>query len=145
MTIKQTNRDIGKIVMAKVLYLPFNKPGVMRILLMTLVAIFLASCQPKNLPTVVIISGEQITAKFSHMTTKAEIEAVAKKIAFTGGELDYSQSIFFDDGKLRTLILTIKSPLGKVGSTKADLTGLQYGYVGFMIGAEGQMKVGKME
>jgi hypothetical protein len=116
----------------------------MRVFVLTSLLTFMISCQPKDLPTVIDIKENAFTVKFSHMTTKSEIEDVAKKVAFTGGELDYSQSSFFDDGKLKTLKLTLKSPLGHVGTTRSELMGLQYGYVGFSFGPDGSMSIGKM-
>ena len=36
-------------------------------------------CKPKDLPTVADLNGDRITVKFSHQSTKAEMEQIARE------------------------------------------------------------------
>ena len=91
-------------------------------------------CKPKDLPTVADLNGDRITVKFSHQSTKAEMEQIARDLQekYTIN-MDFSKSIFFDDGKLRELDLNIFIVGGSGGHTRALLTNLQYKYYGFSL------------
>jgi hypothetical protein len=116
----------------------------MRVFFISMIATCLFSCQPKELPTMVIDKDEMFVAKFSHMTTKAEMENTVKLVEQKGGTLDISRCKFFDSGKLQILNITVKEPSGNAGSTKADIVPLQYGYYGFEWQSDGQFGVGSI-
>lgn len=92
----------------------------------------LASCQPKELPTVLEQSEGYALMKVSHQTTKAELSSMAIKLAEQGIDIDFSKSEFFEDGKLRNLKLAVKTPDGDSGTTSADQVLLQFKYFGFL-------------
>jgi hypothetical protein len=109
----------------------------MRNIIFILILGLFSSCQPKELPTIITSDEDSFVAKFSHMTTKTEMEQVAKAVAENGGELDFSRCSFYDNGKLQKLSIAIKAPNGSSGATGADIVGLQYGYYGFYWGTGG--------
>jgi hypothetical protein len=69
--------------------------------------------------------------KFSHQTTKSEMEKIAADLSVVGIKLDFQKSTFFEDGKLRDLNIWVTCPNGNEGKTAAPLTNLQYNYYGF--------------
>lgn len=89
------------------------------------------ACSPKDLPTEFSTSAEASVLKVSHMTTKSELETISKSLLLSDIILEYDQSEFFEDGRLRTLRLKVLTPAGS-GQTSADLTNLQYKYYGFI-------------
>lgn len=99
--------------------------------------ILLASCQPKELPTVLEQSDGYALMKVSHVTTKAELISMAQKLAEQNITIDFSSTEFFEDGKLRNLKLAIKTPEGSSGTTSADLVTLQFKYFGFKYDKDG--------
>lgn len=107
----------------------------------------LPSCMPKELPTVLDQSEGYALMKVSHLTTKEELQSMSSKLAEQGITIDYSSSEFFDDGKLRNLILSVVTPDGNKGSTNADLVTLQFKYFGFLYQKNGQpsFKIGTIE
>ncbi len=109
----------------------------MRIIIITLIIGLFSSCQPKELPTIITIDEDSFVAKFSHMTTKTEMEQIAKAFAEKAGELDFSRCSFFENGNLQKLSIVVKAPDGKYGATSAGIVGLQYGYYGFYWGPGG--------
>lgn len=91
-----------------------------------------ASCQPKELPTIIDSGEDFITVKLSHQTTEAEMKAIQKSLSERNVGFDFSGSLFFEDGKLRQLELTVSIPNVGSGRTKADLMTLQTRYMGFI-------------
>ncbi|MFZ1703585.1 MAG: hypothetical protein WAT79_04525 [Saprospiraceae bacterium] len=111
------------------------------------IAIFLAntSCEPKILPTVIEISPNEVLIKFSHMSNMEEFARVAMECAEYNINFQYTGSEFFQDKSLRNLAIQVTMPNGKSGSTKADLTTLQYKYYGIVAKADGYFKIGHIE
>ncbi len=65
------------------------------------------------------------------MTTFDEMKKAQEELKKIGTVLDFEKSLFFENGKLRTLNLTIILPSGTGGSCTADIVALQYHYYGF--------------
>ncbi len=104
-----------------------------QIITFSILAFFLFSCQPKDLPTVSDIHKDFAEVKFSHMTTKDELFRIKSDLRETSNiELDYSQTQFLDDGHIQTLKIGVRLPNGTRGSTSADLMKLQFNYYGFL-------------
>lgn len=106
----------------------------------------LFGCQPRDLPTVFNMSDGYALMKVSHMTTRDELNNISQKLKTQNIELDFSASEFFDNGKLRTLKLSVTTPDGNRGVTGADQVGLQYKYFGFLYQRSGTpaFKIGEM-
>lgn len=109
----------------------------------------LSGCMPKELPTVWENGDEIVVAKFSHQTTRAEVEDVAAALRDDYGIFFSTDgSTYFEDDKLRDLVLVITLPNGTVARTNAPLSKLQYAYYGFLIrkvdGEWSQLKVGNI-
>ena len=95
----------------------------------------LAACQPKSLPTVAEYYESGAIIKLSHETTKSELEIIKQKVENDYGiTVNYSQSTFFDNGRLRDLkiLLNEDHPVSR-GSFSVPLTNLQFQYHGFRI------------
>ncbi len=105
-----------------------------------------ASCQPKDLPTVFTQSEGYALMKVSHKTTKSELTDMAQKLTDQGIKLDFAASEFFDDGKIKTLRIGVETPDGNRGSTSADLAILQFKYYGFIYekGGNPTFQIGNM-
>lgn len=96
------------------------------------------SCQPKNLPTISDIHQDYVEVKISHMTTKEELAEIKSKLStICNIEFDYSQSEFFEDGKIQLLKMGVIIPDGNMGSGTADLMTLQFKYYGFEYNLKG--------
>jgi len=91
-----------------------------------------SSCSPKELPTILEQGEGYITVKLSHQTTEAEMQNIQKTLAEQGVQFDYEGSVFFEDGRLRQLELTVSIPNVGSGKTRADLMTLQTRYIGFI-------------
>lgn len=109
----------------------------MKIIVAFSLLVFLASCQPKDLPTVFTQSEGYAMMKISHETTKTELEQMSVKLAKQGIKIVFSSSEFFEDGKIRNLKLGVETPDGNRGSTSADLVVLQFKYYGFIYQKDG--------
>ena len=85
----------------------------MKNVLFAMMSILILGCQPKDLPTELIQSEGFASMKVSHLTTKAELESMSQKLATQEIKIDYSGSVFFDDGKIQKLKLyvVIQAPL----------------------------------
>jgi hypothetical protein len=90
------------------------------------------SCQPKELPTITEAGEDFITVKLSHQSTEAEMKAIQNELSKRNVVFDFSGSVFFEDGRLRQLELTVSIPNVGSGRTKADLMTLQTRYMGFI-------------
>jgi hypothetical protein len=93
--------------------------------------LFICSCKPKELPTIMHIDKDEITMKVSHQTTETEMINFKNQVNEFGVQLDFSKSVFFDDGKLRILSFAVSFPTGQIGTASADLMNLQHKYHGF--------------
>lgn len=102
----------------------------MKYLLVLSACLFLAiSCKPKDLPTEQSVSSQGAFIKMSHMTTQKEMERFASSVRLAWRtKFDFSESTFFEDGKLRTLKFQIVTPNGLAASGSADLQTLQHKY-----------------
>jgi hypothetical protein len=105
------------------------------------------SCQPKELPTQVKAESEECYLKASHMTTRDELIQIKQNLKKVGIDLEFGESTFFDNEKLRTLNLVVLFPDGTGGSCTADLTKLQYKYYGFQYSTTKQprLKTGALD
>ena len=111
----------------------------MRFLSFLLLGILLLSCEPKDLPTVKVLESERAILKLSHQSTKTEMEEYARDLNRNLGiKFDFTQSLFFDNGLLRSLNFQIVNPDGSGGRAAADLMNLQHSYVGFIVELDGQ-------
>jgi len=109
----------------------------MKIIVALSLLVLITSCQPKDLPTVFTQSEGYALVKISHETTKTEMEEMATKLAEQGIKIIFSNSEFFEDGKIRNLKLGVETPDGNRGSTSADLVVLQFKYYGFIYQKDG--------
>ena len=109
----------------------------MKIIVALSFLILLSSCQPKDLPTVFTQSEGYALMKISHQTTKTELEQMSIKLAEQGINITFSNSEFFEDGKIRNLKLGVETPDGNRGSTSADIVVLQFNYYGFIYQKDG--------
>lgn len=118
----------------------------MKTLTPLIVLLVLISCSPKELPTVLENTDSRVVMKVSHMTTRAELDDLSAKLAQTGITVDYSGSEFFDNGRLRRLVLMVVTPEGNNGRTTADIVALQFRYFGFeyIKGKNGRFKIGEV-
>lgn len=96
------------------------------------------SCTPKSLPTVFEVREGYAVLKASHEITQSELNIVQKELSQLGFVLDYDKSLFFEDGKIQRLSLTVQTPEGAIGSVSADLVTLQYKYYGFKYDKESE-------
>lgn len=100
------------------------------------------SCQPKNLPTIADIHDDYVEVKISHMTTQDELANIKLKLSSVSNiEFDYSQSEFFEDGKIQLLKMGVITPSGNMGSGTADLMTLQFKYYGFEYNPKGNPSI----
>lgn len=90
------------------------------------------SCMPKELPPSLDINGSDIIMKVSHQSTKEELMKWQKDLSLKNIEFNFSNSEFFDDGKIRKLSFTVLFPDGTKGSATGDLVAIQYRYFGFI-------------
>lgn len=118
----------------------------MKYLLLTFLSISLLSCNPKELPTVLIQKDGYALMKVSHQTTRSELAGIQNQLAEQGITLDYSGSSFFDNESLQILKMHVVTPKGHSGQTTADIVNLQYRYYGFLYQEDGQpgFKIGEM-
>lgn len=107
--------------------------------------VFLTSCEPKVLPTVVDVRPEEVIVKFSHMSDMGEMANAAMSCAQQNINMQYAGTEFFEDGRLRKLALQVTLPNGQKGTTSADLSTLQFKYYGFTINKEGNFKIGHLD
>lgn len=71
--------------------------------------------------------------KVSHLTA-TELESMSQKLATQEIKIDYSGSVFFDDGKIqKTKALCCYSRKGNTGATAADVVTLQFKYFWFSL------------
>lgn len=108
----------------------------------------LASCQPKNLPTVSDIHADYAEVKISHMTTKDELAKIKTELKSVSNiDLIYNQTEFLDDGHVQILKIGVQMPDGTKGSTSADLMKLQFNYYGFEYNPKGRpsARIGVMD
>jgi hypothetical protein len=101
-----------------------------RFLFLMILLQMVCGCMPKELPTMTEINDKMIKVKLSHQTTKGELETISRQVANYGVRMEYGNSTFFEDGKLRILSLVVTTPTHS-GKTSSDLMGIQYRYVGF--------------
>lgn len=107
--------------------------------------ILFTSCQPKDLPTEFKADKDQSYAKISHMTTQKELQVMQDDLKRVGITFDFSNSMFFKDGKLKTLHLTVILDNGTIGKFSADLMLLQFHYHGFEFNRnQGRFKTGSL-
>ncbi|MBK9256313.1 MAG: hypothetical protein IPM42_12565 [Saprospiraceae bacterium] len=118
----------------------------MKIVFSVFLVLTIMSCQPKELPTILEQSDGYVLMKLSHQTTKTELESMSIKLANQNIEMDYSNSEFLEDGRLRILKLVVKTPDGSTGTTSADIVNLQYKYFGFLYDKAGApvFRIGEM-
>ncbi|MFM2394185.1 MAG: hypothetical protein RLZZ546_2167 [Bacteroidota bacterium] len=100
--------------------------------LLFIVSMAITSCTPHELPPALIMDGDKILMKVSHQSTKEEMLKWQQDLSAKNIELNFSNSEFFDEGKIRKLSFTVKFPDGTVGSAGGDLVSLQYRYIGFI-------------
>ncbi len=103
----------------------------MRYLCLSFFILIFLGCQPKELPTQTKVDSEESYLKISHMTTIDELKKAQLDLMQVGIAVDFHNSIFFDNGKIRILDLVVVLPDGTGGSCKADLVKLQFKYYGF--------------
>ncbi|HMT53091.1 MAG TPA: hypothetical protein PKD16_07270 [Saprospiraceae bacterium] len=118
----------------------------MKNVLFAMMSILVLGCLPKDLPTELIQSEGFASMKVSHLTTKAELESMSQKLATQEIKIDYSGSVFFDDGKVQKLKLYVVTPEGNTGATAADVVTLQFKYFGFIYQKDGNptFKIGEL-
>jgi len=112
---------------------------------LSILTLLIVGCQPKNLPTISDIHSDYAKVKISHLTTKDEMENIKSKLKSVSNiEFDFSQSIFFEDGKIQILKVGVILPDGSRGSGSADLVTLQFKYYGFEYHPKGNpsMRIG---
>ena len=118
----------------------------MKHLTLILLTVLLQACMPKDLPTNVSISDQQIKVKLSHLTTRTELEQITSDLKSQNILMEYSRSQFFENGKLKSLSLQVAGENGKpAGSTVADLMGIQFHYYGFELKSNGYFKIGVLD
>lgn len=110
----------------------------------------LISCEPKNLPTVMVLEENYALLKLSHQSTKKEMTEFSRDCSQSiGVSFDFTGSQFFEDGRLRSLKFQIRGPKGRGGRAAADLMNLQNSYVGFLFDLRGaggaHIKTGKFD
>lgn len=92
------------------------------------------SCQPKELPTVMKVTKEQVLLKCSHQTTKDEL---LKFATITNRlhklQIDFSETTYLDGGTIQNLKSSIIKGDKLLAKLNADLTSLQYKYYGYEI------------
>ncbi|KXK37161.1 MAG: hypothetical protein J5I52_01080 [Saprospiraceae bacterium] len=117
----------------------------MKNVLFAIMVLILASCQPKDLPTVLEVRDGYALMKISHQTTKDELKDIQQKLADYNIALSYEGSTFFDNNRLQNVVLQVKTPEGHSGNTKADIVALQYRYFGFLYqkGGSPAFKIGE--
>jgi len=109
-----------------------------KLLTFSILAIIMISCQPKNLPTISDIHQEYAEVKISHLTTNDELVSIKSKLkTISNIDLDFSKSVFFEDGKIQILKMSVMMPDGTKGSGSADLMTLQHKYYGFEYNPKG--------
>ncbi|MBK8698989.1 MAG: hypothetical protein IPN29_05390 [Saprospiraceae bacterium] len=91
----------------------------------------LPACSPKELPSVFLAEKDHVVMKVSHQTTKPEMEKFSVDLQKMGVVLDYSSSVFYENGRLQALAFVVVFPDGTGGRAGADQVGLQYRYYGF--------------
>jgi hypothetical protein len=116
-----------------------------KVLFFFTVLIFLSSCEPKVLPTVIDFKPDQVIVKLSHMSTMADFAQAAMQCNQRNINMQYAGSEFFEDGRVKKLAIQLTMPNGQSGNTTADLTTLQYKYYGFMVSDNGYFKIGHIE
>jgi hypothetical protein len=109
--------------------------------LMFFIALFILGCQPKELPTMYKVDKEDSYLKVSHLTTQTELMKIKEGLKTINIDLDFGKSVFFEDGKLRQLVMVVILPDGSIGTCASDLTGLQYKYFGFQYTPTGDRKL----
>lgn len=116
-----------------------------KVLLLLGISVIMSSCEPKVLPTVLDFQPEQVIVKFSHMSTMGDFAQAAMQCAERNINMQYAGSEFFEDGRVKKLAIQVTLPSGKSGTTKADLSTIQFKYYGFMIGNNGYFKIGHVD
>ena len=79
--------------------------------------------------------------KVSHQTKKEEILNFREQLKEIGIKLDLSQSLFYENGKLKSLYFMVQLPDGSYATAGADQVKLQYNYVGFEYNLTGKSKL----
>lgn len=103
------------------------------------------SCEPKNLPSVVQVTPDEVVIKFSHMSTLEDFAQAAMQCAQYNINFQYAGTEFFEDRKLRNLAIQVTTPGGQSGQATADLSKLQFAYYGFRYSSNGYFKIGAIE
>lgn len=103
-----------------------------------LFALVFVSCTPKELPTIFNNTDDYIEVKLSHQTTKQEIEKITQELAVKGITVDTKGTTYFEDGRLKSLVLTAVWKDGTGGKITSDLMNLQFKYCGFVYKREGE-------
>lgn len=118
----------------------------MKNVLILFLIIFITSCQPKELPTILEQRDGFAMMKISHETVKDELSEMITKLATQDIVVDVKGTEFFENGHVKKLILTVIAPDGSKGVTKADIVALQFRYFGFMYNKEGNpsFKIGEI-
>lgn len=118
----------------------------MKNIVFLIVATTLFSCMPKELPTVLTMSDDQVTMKVSHQTTQEELTSMASKLEQQNIKIDFTGSTFFKNDRLQKLILRVTMADGTSGMTTADIVALQYRYFGFLYQKAGSpaFKIGEI-
>ena len=118
----------------------------MKNILSSLCFLFVLGCTPKDLPTILEMDSTHVLLNVSHMTTRAELDDIVKKLSAEEITMSYEGSEFFENGHLRRLMLTVATPEGNSGRTTADIVTLQYRYFGFKYekGEKGSFSIGEV-
>lgn len=114
-------------------------------LFVALLCLPIFGCTPKELPTVYQITPEIVMIKLSHETDKNTISMIKDSLAKLNIIMDDSGTNFYDNDRIRNLVLTITTENGNSGRLSADAVNLQFKYFGFIIDKNsGRFKVGEM-
>lgn len=114
------------------------------LLFMSIIVVY-SSCKPKDLPTIKSVTQNEVIAKFSHMSTMADISEVAYLCLQNNIDFQYVGTEFYEDNRLKTLKIQVTLPNGQTGKMSADITNLQYKYYGFVYNSNGHFKVGQLD
>jgi hypothetical protein len=117
-----------------------------KVVFICFIGLFLVTCTPKELPTVLQLNDGDVIMKVSHQTSEEELKTIQKQLLTIQITIDFSTSEFFENGMLRKLNLVVMTPDSHVGKTSADIVNLQYKYFGFIYQKNGSptFKIGEI-
>ena len=114
-------------------------------LFVALLCIAIFGCTPKELPTVYHITPEIVMVKLSHETDKSTILMIKDSLEKLNIDMDDSGTSYYENARIKNLVLTITTENGNTGRLSADAVNLQFKYYGFIIDKNsGRFKVGEM-